>query len=169
MGGLTAMGLALSSPELAAGLAVIDIAPRAYPMRFPQELAALRTDIRGCRTRSEMDALLAGVVPDTRLRQFLMTNAVRGGDGFEWRLNVEVLAASTLAADAGLLEGRWDGPTLFAASSGSGYVRPDDRQTILRLFPRARIETIPCADHWPHISAPEALFGLLSGFLAGAR
>jgi pimeloyl-ACP methyl ester carboxylesterase len=33
-------------------------------------------------------------------------------------------------------------------------------------FPNARVETIPEADHWPHVTAPDALAALLEGFLA---
>ncbi len=83
MGGLVAMGFALAHPRPTAGVASIDIAPRPYPPEHGQELAALKTDIRACRSRAEVERLLLPLLPDARTRQFIMTNAVRDGDGFQ--------------------------------------------------------------------------------------
>jgi esterase len=96
LGGLAAMGFAIAHPDLTEAVAVIDIAPRAYPLDHQQEFAALRTDLGGCASRAELDALLAPLLPDQPMRQFLLTNAVRSEDGrsFRWQLNVAGLAGS---------------------------------------------------------------------------
>ena len=168
MGGLVSMGFALRHPRLTAGVAAIDIAPRPYPPDHEPELAALQTDIGGCRSRAELDALLSPTVPDARVRQFLLTNAVRDGEGFRWRLDPAVLAASTVASDFAGVSGSCDGEALLVACGRSPYVTAADHAVMRRFFPRVRIETLPGADHWPHVTAPAELEALLRGFLARA-
>jgi esterase len=166
MGGLVAMGFALAHPELTAGVAAVDIAPRPYPAGHELELQALRTDIGRFRTRAEVDAAIAPMVSDVRTRQFLLTNAVREGDGFRWRVDVPALATQTVSADFTHVRGTFGGPALLIACGGSAYVGPEDHAVMRRFFPTTRIETIPEADHWPHVSAPVELRALLADFLA---
>jgi pimeloyl-ACP methyl ester carboxylesterase len=173
MGGLAAMGFAIAHPRMTAGLAVIDIAPRAYPLDHERELQALRTDISACRTRGELDVLLAPILPDPLVRQFLLTNAVRtpgdtgsASEGFRWRLNTTALESSSISGDFSGVTGRFEGPALFVAGGSSDYLREADHAAVLRYFPRARIECIPGADHWPHVSAPRELEAILDAFLA---
>jgi esterase len=168
MGGLVAMAFAIAHPRQAAAVAVVDIAPRPYQRGHEQEFAALRTDIGRCSTRGELDALLAPLLPDPAVRQFMLTNAVRSpdGSGFRWRLGVEALASSSISSDFAHVAGSWDGPALFVAGGRSAYLADSDRSAVLRHFPRARIEVIPQADHWPHVSAPRELESLLVQFLA---
>lgn len=165
MGGLAAMGFAIAHPDLAAGVAAIDIVPRPYPPEHPRELAALKTDIGGCQSRQEVDQLLLPLVPDLRTRQFLMTNAVRAGEGYRWRLNVGALEKSTVASDWAQVTGTFDKEALLVAGGLSGYVRAGDHQIMRRYFPRAKIETLDRADHWPHVTAPVQLEAALRGFL----
>jgi pimeloyl-ACP methyl ester carboxylesterase len=96
----------------------------------------------------------------------MLTNAVRTGDGrgFRWRLAVEPLASSSISSDFSRVAGSWDGPALFVAGGRSAYLAESDRPAVLRHFPRARIQTIPHADHWPHVSAPRELESLLLRF-----
>ena len=166
MGGQVAMGFAAALPDLVSGIAVVDIAPRPYPADHDEELRALRTDIGGCRTRAELDALLSPLLPDTGVRQFILTNAVREGEGFRWRLNVEALAASTVSSDFAGFSGRYEGPALLVACGRSTYVDEEDHALMQRCFPAVRVWTIPEADHWPHISAPAALEKALHEFLS---
>lgn len=165
MGGLVAMGFALRHPERTSGVASIDIAPRPYPPEHVGELAALKTDIRACRSRLEVEAILLPLVPDARTRQFLMTNAVRDGDGFRWRPNVEALERSTIASDWAAAAGRYEGESLLIACGKSSYVTAQDHEVMRWFFPRVQIQTLPTADHRPHVTAPEELVEALRGFL----
>jgi len=166
MGGLVAMGFAVRYPDATSGVASIDIAPRPYSPERGEELRALKTDITRCRTRAELEQLLLPIVPETRTRQFLLTNAVRAGDGFRWRLNVAALEGSTVAADWQAVRGQFQAEALLVAGARSEYVRAEDHAVMRRYFPHARIETLSEADHWPHISAPAALEAVLGLFLA---
>jgi esterase len=166
MGGLVAMGFALAHPERTAGVAAVDIAPRPYPGGHEREIQALGTDLHRFQTRAEVDAAIAAIVPDARIRQFLLTNAVREGKGFRWRLNVPALAAQTLSAGFAGAQGTWGGAALLVACGRSAYVGPEDPAAMRRFFPAARIETITEADHWPQVSAPDALRAVLANFLA---
>jgi len=169
MGGLVAMGFALRHAGRTSGVASIDIAPRPYPPEHAGELAAMKTDIRSCRSRAEVEAVLLPLVRDERTRQFLMTNAVRDGDGFRWRPNVPVLERSTVAADWADAGGRYEGEAVLIAGGRSSYVRAEDHEVMRRFFPRARIETLEAADHWPHVTAPRELESALRGFLEHAQ
>jgi esterase len=168
MGGLVSMGFALRWPDLVAGVAAIDIAPRPYPPGHEQELRALRTDIRPCGSRAELDERLAQVVPDRNVRQFLLTNALKDGDGYRWRIDADVLAASTVAADFAAATGTYAGETLLVACGRSRYVRAEDHAVMRRFFPGVRIETLPEADHWPQVTAAAELESLLRAFLSRA-
>lgn len=173
MGGLIAMGFAVAHPGLTAGVASIDIAPRPYPPEHGEGFRALKTDISGCRSRAELEQLLLPVVPDQRTRRFLMTNAVRAsasnsgaaGDGFRWKPNVAALEKNTVAADWAGVTGAYAGEAFLVAGGKSDYVRAEDHAVMRRYFPRARIEILPEADHWPHVTSPDALEASLRRFL----
>jgi esterase len=165
MGGLVAMGFALRHADLTAGVAAVDIAPRPYPPGHEQELRALRMDLSRCRSRSELDELLAPVIPDLRMRQFLLTNAVRDGGAYRWRIDADILEGSSVADDFADVSGIFGGDALLITCGRSGYVQPADHAVMHRFFPAARIESLPQADHWPHVSAAAALETLLHSFL----
>jgi len=165
MGGLVAMGFALAHPELAASVASLDIAPRFYPPEHEAEFHAFHMDISQCRSRRELDGLLRPILPDPGVRHFILTNAVRDGEGFRWRLNVPALESSTVSGDFEKLPGTFDGPAILVAGGRSSYVTPADQSVMRRSFPRAEFETIPHADHWLHVSAPDELTQILMRFL----
>lgn len=133
MGGLAAMGFAIAHPRMTAAAALIDIAPRAYPLDHEREFQALQTDISVCRSRTELDALLAPLLPDPLVRQ----EGHEGGGGFAWRLNVAALEFSSISGDFSGVTGRFEGPALFVAGGSSDYLREADHAAVLRHFPRA--------------------------------
>ncbi len=165
MGGLVAMGFAIAHQDLTAAVVSLDIAPRAYAPEHEAELRAFHADISRCRSRAELDDLLMPILPDAGVRQFILTNAVREGEGFRWRLNVPALEASTVSADFANVTGTYEGPSLLVAGGRSPYVTEADLSVMRRRFPAAAIKTIPEANHWLHVSAPDALVETLRGFL----
>ncbi|MBJ7453373.1 MAG: alpha/beta fold hydrolase, partial [Blastococcus sp.] len=109
MGGKVAMTLALRRPELLRALVVVDIAPVEYPLQggrtddedeeaspFGAFIAAMKAmDLGTLRTRDDADAALRTAVPSRMVRSFLLQSLVRGGaddgDGWRWRLNLDLL------------------------------------------------------------------------------
>ena len=165
MGGLVAMGFAISHPDLTAGVVSLDIAPRAYPPQHEAEFSAFHSDISRCRSRTELDDLLKPTLSDVGVRQFILTNAVREGRGYRWRVNVPALEASTVSSDFANATGTYKGPALLVAGGRSSYITRGDVSAMHRHFPSAAIETIPQADHWLQMSAPESLAEILRAFL----
>lgn len=167
LGGKAAMELALSGPERVRRLVVVDIAPMDYPPRHDAELAAMRgLDPATIGSRREADDRLADAVPGPVVRQFLLKNLVRTGDGFAWRIPLDTIAEQyPQIAAAPPSPGRYEGPTLFVRGAESSHLPESAERLIRQRFPAARIETIAGAGHWVHAEAPEAFVELVRGFL----
>lgn len=156
MGGKASMVLALTHPELVRRLIVADIAPVAYGHSQSHHIAAMRAlDLTGLHARSEADRRLASRVEDPALRAFFLQSLDLKSVPPRWKLNLDVLEAE-MPQIVGWPdpEGVFDGPVLFLSGALSEYVRPEARETILRLFPRARMARIPGAGHWLHADKP---------------
>jgi esterase len=167
MGGLVAMAYALSRPEVVRALIAVDIAPKSYHPSYERQFQALRLDLSRYGSRSELEQALQPILADSRLRQFFMTNVEKGPDGYYWTVNGAALQKSRFLAggDYSALDGLYEGPVLLVVGGGSDFVSMDDYRHLFSLFPRARVETIPEADHWLHASAPEAFREKLRRFL----
>ena len=172
MGGKVAMTLALAAPETVERLVVVDIAPVVNPPTLLGYVRAMRAvDPSGFRRRGEADPLLAEAVRNPAERAFLLQNlAPVPGGGFRWRLNLAAIERS-MTEIVGWTEpapgAAYAGPTLFVAGARSDYIRDADRPAIARLFPNARIATVPEAGHWVHAERPEAFLAIVEPFLAG--
>jgi pimeloyl-ACP methyl ester carboxylesterase len=176
MGGKVAMLAALLYPNKFERLVVVDIAPAPNP---PTLLVYVRTmraaDLRGVTRRSEVDAQLAGAVPDAAERAFLLQNLVVADGMARWRLNLEAIEREfpRISGFPDLTAGSaFHGPTIFIAGVRSTYIKPEHEPAIRRLFPRALIERIEEAGHWVHAEQPQAFLKAVGPFLsatAGGR
>jgi pimeloyl-ACP methyl ester carboxylesterase len=169
MGGKTAMEFALRYPNAVDGLVVIDIAPRAYPPGHDAILDAMTSlDLSAYASRSAIEKALEPLISDLRVRQFVLTNLRRVGEGrYDWKLNLKGLRsnyAEVIKAQNSEIPFR--GPTLFIRGGNSNYIRPEDVASLLRLFPAATIDTVPGAGHWVHADAPAELLRLVGDFLS---
>lgn len=157
MGGKAAMQLALTGGEHIRRLIVADIAPFAYKHDQTQYARAmLGLDLSDLKARSEADRRLSAVIDDPALRAFFLQSLdLKAEGGPRWRLNLEVLAAE-MPKIVGWPDtmGEFTKPTLFLTGADSTYVRPENRDTIRRLFPSARFAKIPGAGHWLHADKP---------------
>lgn len=156
MGGKAAMMLALTWGDLVRKLVVADIAPFAYSHEQVQNVEAMRAmPLDRVRTRAEADAALAERIDDPALRAFFLQSLDLRSAPPRWRLNLDVLEAE-MPKIIGWPDppGRFDGPVLFLSGAESRYVRPENRETIKRLFPAARFAKIPGAGHWLHAEKP---------------
>ncbi|MCX8100172.1 MAG: alpha/beta fold hydrolase [Geminicoccaceae bacterium] len=171
MGGKAAMVFALGHPERVARLVVVDVAPVDYGPRPDFECylrAMLAIDPARFARRAEVEAALAEVAPDPRIRAFLASNLdVRDGR-LLWLPNLPVLLAA-LPAIAGfpaeLPPAPASLPVLAIRGARSDYVRAEHEPAFRRLFPALRLETVADAGHWVHADAPAAVLALLEGFL----
>jgi len=167
LGGKVAMRLALDFPERVKGLVVVDIAPKAYPPAHQALLEALlAVDLSRFTTRSEVETVLAGSIPEPVIRQWLLKNLGRDAAGaLVWKPNLPVLHKCLAELSAGFADLRqYHGPALFVAGGRSNYVQPEDTPLIREQFPQARLEVIPGAGHWVHVDAPGRLGELVKGF-----
>ena len=168
MGGKAAMVLALARPERVRRLVVADIAPVAYGHSQAHLIAAMRgVDLSRVARRSDAAAQL-GDVPDDGTRAFLLQSldVGEGAGAGRWALNLDALERE-MPRIVGFPEvaGAFDGPALFLAGGESDYVRPEHRDRIRALFPRARMARIPGAGHWLHAERPRAFEAAVAAFL----
>jgi pimeloyl-ACP methyl ester carboxylesterase len=168
MGGKAAMQLALTRPELIRRLVVADIAPVAYAhdqTRHAEAMAAV--DLSAVTSRAEADAALAAAgTGDAALRAFFLQSLDLRASPPRWKLNLPVLKAEMPKIVGWPGTGGWfDGPALFLTGADSRYVRPEHRETIRALFPKARFAKIPGAGHWLHAEKPREFVETVRVFL----
>lgn len=191
MGAKTLMYFTASWPDRVLALVSIDMAPRAYhdqaldytsAANHGKMIAAmLELDLEAYANREEVGNALALKIGSERVRGFLLKNLRRGQNGqFSWRINLEAFKNNLPRILDGLMAGENDGggglekipdggitrvPVLFIAGEKSDYIRTEDHQLIRKLFPTARILTVPGAGHWVHAEQPELLIKNLKYFL----
>jgi esterase len=168
MGGKIAMLLALQQPERIRSLIVVDIAPVDYHKSQDGVLQALLTlDLAALDSRTDADQRLAPEIPEKAVRDFLLANLQRSGEGgFQWRINLAAIARSfsDITGWPGLAA-VYSGPVLFIRGEASDYILPEFQQETLRQFPNATLKTVSGAGHWVHSEKPEAVQRLIRNFL----
>lgn len=168
MGGKVAMLTALRYPLLVDRLVVVDVAPVPYPTSYTEYAKAMRgARLSGVRRRGEVEEQLAEAVPEAGTRAFLLQNLVIDDSGAHWRPNLQAIEAA-LPDISGWPEdvtGSYDGPVLFVFGGKSRYVRPEHRDAIERLFPRATYAEVPEAGHWVHSEKMEDFLATVQPFL----
>lgn len=170
MGGKAAMNFALEHPFMVSKLVIIDISPRAYPVRsIHTDIISAMESVNFDETdyRQDVEEQLKQHIENERIRWFILKNLYRVNRGrLAWRINLKDITANMEAITDGLVyEGVYPGPTLFIRGSESDYITDEDEGLILKFFPNAFIETIEGASHWVHADAPDELCKLLSSFL----
>ena len=172
MGGRTAMAFAMSWPEKLYGLLVGDISPvssgekylAAY--RFHSEIidSILSVDLKGKRSREEIEASLSQKITSPGVRGFIMKNLRRlQEDSFAWKLNAPVLKQYLGEIISGIKPGKSDYreisgfPVLFLKGENSDYITEGDDTDLRTLFPGVEFVIIPGAGHWIHSDNPEAV------------
>jgi esterase len=166
LGGKVAMTLALRSPQSVARLCVVDIAPVPYRSGHHELLDTMAAlDLGAVQQREDANQQLAKHVADPRIRAFILTNLQRTPTGFTWRVNLPALQASLTDLSGFDAEGAYDGDCVFIGGSDSDYIRDTHHTTIKGYFPRAAIDVIANAGHWPHVDQPERFGVMLQDFL----
>lgn len=165
MGGKAAMVLALTHPELLRRLIVADIAPVAYGHTQSQNITAMRAVGTQFPSRKEAEAALAQYIDEPVIRTFLLQSLDLKEQ--RWKLNLDALeAAMPQILSFPEISGSFDGPTLFLTGAESNYVRPEHRELIKSLFPKAKFAKIPGAGHWLHAEKPREVEETMRVFLS---
>ncbi|HOE61646.1 MAG TPA: alpha/beta fold hydrolase [Kiritimatiellia bacterium] len=168
LGGKIAMQMASEHADRLAGVAVVDISPRAFqPMHLFILRACQQLDLVAAVRRVDLDHALAASVPHAETRAFLLKNVVRDPKGrWAWRVPLQTLIDNyRVVSDAPPLVAPYNGPTLFVAGECSPFRIRDDESLIRSWFPAVRWVTIPNAGHLVHADQPEAFTAALAGFL----
>lgn len=171
MGGKLAMHLALEHPEVVERLIVADIGPQDYPERHGalfDAMEALRPEDYS--SREEMDVVLSRDIPSAPVRQFLMKNLEREGEGYRWGLNLPAIRQA-YPEIIGPIESwdTFDGEVLFIRGGKSDYLVESDMPRIRALFPFADMTTIENAGHWLHAEQPDEFARITLNFLLKGR
>jgi len=172
MGGKVAMRFALENPIMVKKLVVVDITMKAYgPRPHHQKIirAMKSVDLSTVKNRREVEEQLAPLIPEIRIRQFILKNLHRKNDNsFEWRIYLPGIETNLDAMfDAIDTIIKFDKPTLFIKGGASDYILLEDFEQIRYNFPNAEIVTIEGTSHWVHVEAAEKFYLLTSGFILG--
>ncbi|MFH1936375.1 MAG: alpha/beta fold hydrolase [Bacteroidota bacterium] len=125
LGGRVAVNLALHHPELIHKLVIVDISLRKYPPS-KEHLGLIEAmqsvDISRAGSRSEIEKQLRKLVPNLKLRQFLLKNIYwRERGQLAWRMNLPVISESLPA-----IHEKFPGSTVRTIESGTHWVHDDN-------------------------------------------
>jgi pimeloyl-ACP methyl ester carboxylesterase len=168
LGGKVAMQFALQYPERVDRLIVADMAPRGYERRHDTIFnALLGLNLESFQTRTSIETALAPQLPDLAVRRFLLKGLTRNEAGkLEWKFNLRTLHESYGALTSAIeLNAVFEKSALFIRGGRSDYIREEDSADIHRLFPLAKIVTLPTASHWLHADAPEEFLRITEDYL----
>lgn len=174
MGGKTAMQLALTYPSRINQLIIVDIGPKQYPhhhVNILDGLQELQTTLLKSELKSRLDAdtLLANKVDNAAVRSFLLKNLQRTESGqYELCINLDVIVDCYNDIAAAIAPATFTPrrePTLFIKGAESDYLQAEDQQSVLVLFPGAKLKTISGAGHWPQSEKPDVVYKIIQDFL----
>jgi esterase len=167
LGGLTAMDYVRHRGESVRALAVLDIAPRTYPLGHENEIAAQKIMISGFETRKDIDEVMQKVLPDASVRQFLQMNLGRDETGqFVWQNNIHAIEDSkSRTVFPPFKDPLFAGPVLSIRGLKSDYVTDEDITRMRAAFPQLESHDLPDAAHWLHHTHRDEVIQLLSAFV----
>jgi len=170
MGGKVAMQVALNHPERLLKLIVVDIAPVTYAQHHNPALdGLLALSQTKLESRKQADEILSQYVSEQPVRSFLLKNLYREESGlYNLRLNLPAILKHYQSVSETLIGKPFSGPTLFLKGSESAYIQQKHKETILDLFPNAKIKIISGVGHWLHSEKPETFNRLVVQFLSNS-
>ncbi len=170
MGGKVAMQVALNHPERLLKLIVADIAPVTYAQHHNPALDGLQAlSQTKLESRRQADEILAQCITEQPVRAFLLKNLYREPSGlYKLRLNLSAILNHYESVRETLTGKAFNGPTLFIKGSESAYIQQKHKETILNLFPNAKIKVISGVGHWLHSEKPETFNRLVEQFLSNS-
>lgn len=168
LGGKIAMKFACEYPERLRKLIIVDIAAKVYPPYHDAEFRAMKRIPNGSlENRREAEELLKPLIPGWAMRQFVLTNLVRGELGLEWQINLEVLHASLQVLRQNPLSEKdvFEGPTLVIAGGRSDFINSEDTDAMRAWFPNIKQTTLPKAGHNVHVDDRKGFLTILNEWI----
>lgn len=168
LGGKIGMKFACDYPNLVKKLIIVDIAAKSYPPYYDTEFRAMKRLLPGSlENRREAEELLRPLIPDWGMRQFIMTNLVRGEFGLVWQVNLEVLHASLQVLRQNSLGGsdHFAGPALLIVGGKSDFVKEGDFEVMRKWLPNLNSVTVPEAGHNVHVEDRNGFLNVLNEWL----
>ena len=162
------MHYAQAYPHALEKLVVVDIGPKAYPVRHQRILEGMGAmDPGTLESRQQADLLLAPYVEQVGIRQFLLKNLTRDDSGqFTWKLNLPVIRENIEQVGLALPpQPQIEISTLFIRGQHSDYILDQDFTAIRDQFPKAQLETIAGTGHWLHSEDPQGFLQVVNEFL----
>lgn len=171
MGALTAMDYVRHEAEKVKALIILDIAPRTYPPGHEDEIAAQKIDLSEFTSRKDIDEVMAKILPNKTMRQFLQMNIARDETGqYIWQNNVEAVDVSRSRTVFPPFENPlFPGPVLGVRGLKSNYVTDADVALMRAAFPRLEYHDFADAEHWLHHTHRDELVGLIRPFLTNLK
>lgn len=168
LGGRVVMDFAMTYPDKVDHLIVADMAPKAYQPHHNAIFKALcSVDFFSVKSRKDVEETLSQYIPEAGVRQFLLKNVYHAENGgYDFRFNLPVLQnhyEDLVGKD--LLNGIFDGPTLFLKGAKSNYILQEDEFIIKQRFPKAEVVAIANAGHWLHAENPKDFIEAILTFL----
>lgn len=165
LGGKVAMQFATQYPERVSKLVVVDMAMRAYADEHTPLMVAMQAeDVSWMQSRSEADKAFSDAIPNVTVRQFLLTNLVKAGEQWQWRINLPALQKNYAKFIAPIAV-HFEKPSLFIRGERSHYVNENDIAEIQSHFQKAEIISLP-TDHWVHAEQPQQFIEAVARFLS---
>ena len=168
MGGKTVMQYAAFHSVNIDKLVVADIGPKFYPVHHEVIIEALKAvNVRSIQKREDVDIELTRLIPERGTRTFLMKNLKRDERGqFGWKMNLNIISDSIEEVGKPLdYYLPIEIPTLFIRGSESHYIKDEDFDDILEIFPEAKFATIDGSGHWLHADNPKLFYELVMNFI----
>ena len=177
MGGKVAMYFALDNPEKIESMVIVDIAPKNYSQNRRiakhKEIidGMLKIDLNLLKKREDLKLQLPDYLNNDFTYHFIAKNLKQGKDKhFSWKLNLPVLSKEIKNIADGFSENeignkKINSPVLFIKGEYSNYIRKQDINRIVELFPKAKIQEIKGAEHWIHAQKPQELTNIIIDFL----
>ena len=168
LGGKIAMKFACDHAAQVKKLIIVDIAAKLYPPYHDNEFRAMKRVPAGAlENRREAEELLKPMIPDWGMRQFIMTNLVKGEFGLQWQCNLEVLHASLqILRQNSLASGDfYQGPTLLVSGGKSDFIKNGDVKDMREWFPNLKEVKLHKAVHNVHVDDRSGFLDALNQWL----
>ena len=168
MGGKVAMKLCQHYPDRVKKLVVADIAPVAYQHDYDEVInPVLELNLADIKNRKDADEQLKKVMPDQRVRLFILQNLSFYEGKPSWNLNWVAVkkSMSLITGFEDIKDWQIHNPSLFIRGGLSEYVTQQSCDLILEHFTEVQFCTIDNAGHWLHAEQPVAFHDAVLKFI----